>query len=51
MFLLAELGNLLGAQTDHPHTRSYDRRNIGRFALLVRWLERTAGEFEWRSSG
>lgn len=46
MFLPAELGNLLGAQIDHPRTGSYDRRNIGRFGHLVKWFEKTAGQFE-----
>lgn len=33
MFLPEGPGSSPGAQTDHPHTRSFDRRSSGRFAL------------------
>ena len=36
MFLPEGLGSLPGAQTDHPHTRSFDKTSSGRFGLLLR---------------
>lgn len=41
MFLPEGLGSLPDAQTDHPHTRSSDRKSSGRFSLLFRMLEQS----------
>lgn len=59
MSLPGGLGSSPGAQTDHPHTRSFDKRNSGRFALLFRKLKQSEfsvtmirpGEFQINSGG
>lgn len=51
MFLPEGPGSLPGAQTDHPHTRSFDKRNSGRSARLVGILKQSISSMTLMSPG